>query len=75
MRGFGLISHAVVVAVGLLGMFAAVVGAMIGQRLPETVDESDGFEFWASDSDDECGLALGNQRESTYGPLRVCECV
>lgn len=74
-HGLGMISHGIVVAVGLMGMFAAVLGAMIGHRIPETEDDREGFAYWASDSDDDGWFGNGGQRESTYGPLRICDAV
>lgn len=70
LQGPPMIAHAFVVAIGLLGMFAAVTGAIVGQRLPETIDEGETFEYWADETDDESGYACPDQREMAYAQLR-----
>lgn len=64
LRGHAIVTHGVLVTVGLIGMFAAVVGALIGGQLGETMHEDDRFGAW--DSDEECG----EEREQVYGALQ-----
>lgn len=58
---------------GILGMFAAIVGALLGPCLADTGDDDadeDRFCYWAQDGDDE---PLGQEREHIYASLRLVE--
>lgn len=61
--------HACVVFVGLVGMFAAVVGSVFAPRLIETVEDHDVFTIWANDTDDDCADPV--ERERLYLCLRA----
>lgn len=66
-------AHAFVSALGVLGMFAAIVGAMLGLWLDEAGDgdddDADGFCYWESDMDADDGA----EREAHYGVMRLGE--
>lgn len=70
--GLSRVSYALVSGVGVMGMFAAIVGSMLGVWLDETTDESDdgdSYCFWDDgewDVDDDAGW----EREQHYAGMR-----
>lgn len=72
-RPVSAVIHGTVVFLGMMGMFAAVVGACLGNSMLETTEVSSGeFQtFWAHDSDSDDCAADGVERESIYRALRV----
>lgn len=72
-RPVSAVVHGTVVFIGMIGMFAAVVGACLGNNMLETteVNSSDFQTFWANDSDSDDCAADGVERESIYHALRV----
>lgn len=72
-RGFACYAHIAVSMLGILGMFAAIVGALLGPSLADTDDDDsdeDRFRYWAQDGDDE---PCGQKREQIYASLRLVE--
>lgn len=68
-RGGAAVKLSAIVFVGLLGMFAAVVGALLGSRMWETVDNTDiGASIWADSDDEDCEPI---SREQVYEALRM----
>lgn len=77
-KGFARIAHVVVSLVGIIGMFSAIVGALIGPWLADTGEDGmdeDRFAYWVRPDDDDerddrtCGLA----REDKYGLQRLLD--
>jgi hypothetical protein len=65
-------AYAAVSAVGVMGMFAAIVGAMLGVWLDEACedgDEEDGFSYW-DDGEWDLDGDLGWEREEHYAGMR-----
>lgn len=64
--------HSMVVFVGMMGMFASVVGAFMGTDLLETIEPifAEHVSIWDNDSDAEECLTDGVQRERLYHALR-----
>lgn len=75
--GRATVTHALIVAVGLLGMVSAIVGAILGAALPESDVDSDSVTYWLEYSvddnhnDDNDEYANGCTREEMYGVLRA----
>lgn len=72
-RGFARYAHITVSMLGILGMFAAIVGALLGPCLAGTGEDDmdeDRFCYWAQDGDDE---PCGREREEIYANLRLVE--
>lgn len=70
--GLSRVSYALVSGVGVMGMFAAIVGSMLGVWLDETTDESedsDGYCFW-DDGEWDIGGDVGWEREQHYAGMR-----
>lgn len=68
-RGSAALTLTGIVFVGLLGMFAAVVGALLGSRMWETVDDGDiNASIWAESDDEDCEPS---SRERVYEALRM----
>lgn len=72
-RPVSAVIHGAVVFLGMMGMFAAVIGACLGNNMLETIEVNSGeFQtFWANDSDSDDCAADGVERESIYHALRV----
>ncbi|KAI0561430.1 hypothetical protein FGB62_82g063 [Gracilaria domingensis] len=76
-RGSVRIVHACVAMIGILGMFSAILGALVAPWLNETGDdglEEDRFSYWVTDEDDQfddrcCGVA----REQRYWLVRLLD--
>ncbi len=68
-RGSAALTLSGVVFVGLMGMFAAVVGALLGSRMWESVDDGDfNASIWADTDDEDCEP---ESREQVYEALRM----
>lgn len=68
-RGFACYAYIGLSMLGIVGMFAAIVGALIAPCLVDVVDEEydeEGFRFWAGDLDESCE---GAEREKLYAML------
>lgn len=57
--------------VGILGMFAAVTGALFGPWLADDDEEEDLFQFWDRGEDER--KAGAREREERYALLRLSE--
>lgn len=76
-RGASRISNVIVSCVGIIGMFSAIVGALIGPWLAEIRESSDDerFTFWVNEEEEEennehiCGFS----REEKYSFHRVLD--
>lgn len=69
--------HAAVSMIGVLGMFSAIVGAIVGPWVADTADDTideDRFSYWVREDDDEddercCGVL----REERYWLVRLLD--
>lgn len=62
---------AAVSGMGVIGMYAAIVGAMVGvwlEEVNEDADDDDGFSYWDNIEDTE--EDMGRERERHYGGMR-----
>lgn len=69
-------THVGVSVVGIVGMFAAIVGALLGPWLADGGDEGmdeDGFSFWAGDDDEADVRLCGRAREERLWMVRLFE--
>jgi hypothetical protein len=66
--------HALVSAVGIVGMFAAIAGAMLGLWLDEAIDSEDEGECFSYWDVTEPSLLESVSREEQYGIIRGGEC-
>lgn len=71
-RGPSRVIHAFVSMIGILGMFAAVTGALFGPWIAEGEEDEDGFQFWDT-CEGEYGKETGCEREEQYRLLRLVE--
>eukprot|EP00177_Eucheuma_denticulatum_P008073 GFKZ01014708.1.p1 GENE.GFKZ01014708.1~~GFKZ01014708.1.p1 ORF type:complete len:148 (+),score=10.73 GFKZ01014708.1:328-771(+) len=72
-RGLSRYTHLALSMLGILGMFAAIVGALLGPCLADTSDhdiDEDNYFFWAQEDD---LLRCGLDREQLYARLRLVE--
>lgn len=80
-KGFARFTNIVVSVVGIFGMFAAVVGALLAPWLVEAGNlssEDDRFVYWVrsdSDEDDDEDRVHGPSREEKYNLLRLLDTV
>lgn len=65
--------HSTVVFVGMMGMFASVVGAFLGADVLDTIEPIFGehVSIWENDSDAEDCFSDGAERERLYHALRI----
>lgn len=67
LHGTTLMKLALVIGMGLNGMFATVLAACLAPQMHETVDIEPDFSWWASEED----CYTPEQREQIYAPLNV----
>lgn len=80
-RGFARAVHVAVSLIGIFGMFAAIVGALLAPWMTEagnSVVDDDQFVYWIraddrEDSDDEHPRACGTYREESFAILRLLD--
>jgi len=75
--GFARVAHVAVSIIGILGMFSAILGAVLGQWVTDPRDdalEEESFAYWVVEEDDEDGDGTcGSIREEQYKLLRIYE--
>lgn len=79
-RGIAKVTHVVVSLVGIFGMFAAVIGALLAPWLVEagnSVVDDEGFVYWMradeDEEDEDDQRTCGTYRERTFGLVRLLD--